>query len=92
MFGHHYDRLYQIKQKYDPKGVFWVSPGVGADDFSWIDGKLCLVKGTSSARSLSLTPPVSDFKVLVASSPKAGYRAFPQTQKEADEYKGASMP
>jgi hypothetical protein len=91
MFGHHYDKLYQIKQKYDPKGLFWVSPGVGADDFGWIDGRLCLVKGTS-AQSLGNTAPPTDFKVLVASSPKSGYRAFPQTQKEADEYKGASMP
>lgn len=92
MFGGYYDGLYATKQKYDPKGVFWVSPGIGADDFGWIAGRLCLVKGTSSAQSSSSTPPVSDFKVLVASSPKSGYRAFPQTQKEADEFKGASMP
>jgi hypothetical protein len=92
MFGRHYDHLYQIKQKYDPKGLFWVSPGVGADDFGWIDGRLCLVKGTSSAHTSSSTAPPTDFKVLVASSPKAGYRAFPQSQKEADEKRGASMP
>jgi hypothetical protein len=91
MFGHHYDKLYQTKQKYDPKGLFWVTPGVGADDYNWIDGRLCLVKGTSAQAESSTAPP-TDFKTLVASSPKSGYRAFPQSQKEADEYRGASMP
>jgi hypothetical protein len=89
MFGQHYIRLYQTKRKYDPKGVFWVSPGVGADDYKFIDGRLCLA-GATEARPK--TPPATDFKVPVASSPKSGYRAFPQTQKEADEFKGASMP
>jgi hypothetical protein len=90
MWGHHYDQLYQIKQKYDANGLFWVTPGVGADDFAWIDGRLCLVRGTSAAQTGSQTSPVNDNKHIA--SKRSGYRNFPQTQEEADQYKGASMP
>lgn len=39
-WGHNYPRLYQIKQKWDPKGLFIARIGVGSED--WDDAGLCL--------------------------------------------------
>ena len=36
-FGSHYERLKQIKNKYDSEGLFVVAGGVGSDDW---DGSL----------------------------------------------------
>ncbi|KAK6224062.1 hypothetical protein LQW54_000209 [Pestalotiopsis sp. IQ-011] len=41
-FGEHYDRLYAIKQKYDPYGLLWCRQCVGSEDWSDDeDGSLC---------------------------------------------------
>ncbi|KAL1955726.1 hypothetical protein VTO42DRAFT_8124 [Malbranchea cinnamomea] len=45
-WGSNYDRLSEIKTKYDPNGVFWVTPGVNADEFSVVDGRLCKIPTT----------------------------------------------
>ncbi|KAJ3038055.1 hypothetical protein HDV00_001015 [Rhizophlyctis rosea] len=41
-WGNHYERLYSIKQKIDPLGVFYASTAVGSEDWS-VDakGRLC---------------------------------------------------
>lgn len=39
-WGGNYDRLYEIKQKWDPNGLFIVRKGVGSED--WDDAGLCL--------------------------------------------------
>ncbi|CAG7920491.1 unnamed protein product [Penicillium olsonii] len=41
-WGHNYPRLYQIKQKWDPEGLFIARIGVGSED--WDDAGLCLKK------------------------------------------------
>ncbi|KAK1222573.1 hypothetical protein PQX77_014565 [Marasmius sp. AFHP31] len=38
-FGNHYDRLLEIKDQYDPNGLFLVASGVGSD--RWDDGLNC---------------------------------------------------
>jgi hypothetical protein len=43
MWGSNYPRLYQVKQYYDPDGLFFVSPGVGADNFEVKNGRVCKV-------------------------------------------------
>jgi hypothetical protein len=35
-WGHHYPKLLEIKQKYDPKFVFYVTPGIGSDLMSGV--------------------------------------------------------
>jgi hypothetical protein len=39
-WGHNYPRLYQIKQKWDPRGLFIARRAVGSED--WDDAGLCL--------------------------------------------------
>ncbi|PGG95888.1 hypothetical protein AJ79_09825 [Helicocarpus griseus UAMH5409] len=45
-WGSNYERLSEIKTKYDPNGVFWVTPGINADEYSIIDGRLCNTAST----------------------------------------------
>ncbi|KAI9715287.1 MAG: hypothetical protein M1812_006098 [Candelaria pacifica] len=40
-WGDNYERLLDIKRKYDPEGVFWCAPCVGSQDWKLDDGKLC---------------------------------------------------
>ncbi|KAF7589136.1 hypothetical protein BBP40_004741 [Aspergillus hancockii] len=42
-WGSKYPRLYAIKQKWDPKGLFIARKGVGSED--WDDAGLCRIKG-----------------------------------------------
>jgi len=53
-YGNHYDRLLEIKQKWDPTGVFWAPTTVGSEGWavqavdgypSSQNGKLCRVAG-----------------------------------------------
>ncbi|KAJ5104156.1 hypothetical protein N7532_004685 [Penicillium argentinense] len=41
-WGPNYPRLYRVKQKWDPKGLFIARKGVGSED--WDDGGLCKIK------------------------------------------------
>jgi hypothetical protein len=45
-WGSNYARLSQIKTKYDPNGVFWVTPGINADEYSVVNGRVCKVPST----------------------------------------------
>ena len=41
-YGANYDRLGQIKHRYDPDGLFYVTKGVGSEDWTVeSDGRLC---------------------------------------------------
>jgi hypothetical protein len=61
-YGEYYPRLYKLKKKYDPKGVFYAPTAVGSEDWyitdqlEWIptqNGRLCRVKSRgSSSRGL----------------------------------------
>jgi len=61
MFGSNYERLHRIKQYYDPNGLFWVSPGVGADDFEWKNGRVCKVSPNSRPWGRNSTSAESGF-------------------------------
>lgn len=37
-WGHHYPRLLEVKQKWDPREVFYVHHGVGTEDWEVLDG------------------------------------------------------
>lgn len=99
MFGTHYKKLYTIKQRYDPKGLFWVSPGVGADDFyaEAKTGRVCKgtpppTNGTARAERLSPRielPPLNDNQNIAENAPTA-YNLGPESQEAADKNKGSS--
>ncbi|KAH9890307.1 FAD binding domain-containing protein [Xylariomycetidae sp. FL2044] len=41
-YGDHYDRLLEVKKKYDPESIFYARTAVGSEDWEeHIDGKLC---------------------------------------------------
>jgi FAD/FMN-containing dehydrogenase len=40
-WGSHYHRLEKIKNKYDPEHIFWCTPCVGADYFTYDDERIC---------------------------------------------------
>lgn len=42
LWGENYERLYEIKQEWDPRGLFIVRLGVGSKD--WDDAGLCRVE------------------------------------------------
>jgi len=95
MWGNKYSTLLRTKRKYDPKGLFFTSPGIGADDFTFIQGRICYVRGASNytaPENPENTAPPWDNKNQAKVTSSSGYRAFPTSQEEADQFKGASMP
>jgi hypothetical protein len=56
-WGINYARLSDIKTKYDPDNLFWVSPGINADHMELVDGRLCKRRATVE----SSMPPQMDF-------------------------------
>jgi len=58
-FGPHYERLSSIKTKYDPDGLFWVTPGINADQFSVQNGRVCPVAAASRSQ-YQLVAPAND--------------------------------
>ncbi|RFU80550.1 fad linked oxidase, n-terminal [Trichoderma arundinaceum] len=51
-FGPNYDKLLSIKQKWDPKSIFYINKGVGSD--TWIvaeDGRMCRADSSSPQTS-----------------------------------------
>jgi hypothetical protein len=53
-------RLSQIKTKYDPDGVFWITPGINADHWQVANGRLCPVASGNGASSGGSVPPAND--------------------------------
>ncbi|KAF2668484.1 FAD-binding domain-containing protein [Microthyrium microscopicum] len=85
-WGTNYPRLYSIKKAVDPNGLFWVTPGIGADDFKLSEGRLCKVQGPAKD---AMYAPDTDNKNMAEST---GARPYPKSQEEADNHKGASWP
>lgn len=89
MWGVNYDRLYSIKKKYDERGLFWVSPGIGADDF-FVDaktGRVCssVNRGQDQSQSQILgLPPRFDNQNLKDFVPTQ-YNLGPASQEIADK-------
>lgn len=54
MYGKPYDLLSSIKRRYDPNGLFWVTPGIGADDYTLRNNRLCNV---NRAKPSAQPPP-----------------------------------
>jgi hypothetical protein len=92
MWGRNYRALLQIKHQVDPKGVFWATPGIGADEFMVMNGRLCNIAGIPNIpkpANYRLFAPESDNKNLGSGSSE--YKQFP-TQEECDQQKGACVP
>jgi hypothetical protein len=101
MWGNQYDRLYGIKTRIDPNRVFWVTPGVGADDFNFENGRLCRTAASTQTtprwrpksfrpRPNALNPlaqaPQSDNRNFKGAAGSA-YKDFPKSQEDADKEK-----
>ncbi|KAF1815490.1 FAD-binding domain-containing protein [Eremomyces bilateralis CBS 781.70] len=50
-----YNRLSGIKTKYDPKNVFWTTPGINAEQRQFIDGRVCFATGASNTTAAPIT-------------------------------------
>jgi hypothetical protein len=48
-WGENYQRLSELKSKYDPDMLFWVTPGVNADYMNVVDKRVCKVSGAHVA-------------------------------------------
>jgi hypothetical protein len=81
MWGSNYDRLYTIKTKVDPKGILWASPGIGADDFNIVNGRLCRSKTKGKAGDAA--PAVDNHNYLKSTG--SAYKEFPASQEAADK-------
>ncbi|KAI5855468.1 hypothetical protein BZA05DRAFT_370419 [Tricharina praecox] len=74
-WGGNYKRLAEIKTTYDPEGVFWITPGIGADRYEVRDGRLCRSK---EVRDTEIAPTSDNVNIGVRH--KEGYdtlSAFP---------------
>ncbi|KAJ3569435.1 hypothetical protein NP233_g5042 [Leucocoprinus birnbaumii] len=94
-FGDHYDRLRQIKRKYDPKSFFLVAEGVGSED--WDASLTCPLpktmrkprkQGTLAPRVESFVPPCGKHSSLgckvLAAAPKGPWDQFNIAPKSRD--------
>jgi hypothetical protein len=60
-WGPHYPKLLEIKKKYDPNMVFWITPGVNADAMHvGKSGRVCTAGPNHAAVSQSRVAPVPD--------------------------------
>jgi hypothetical protein len=46
-WGPNYPKLSEIKKKWDPDMLFWVTPGINADHMVVSNGRLCKVQGAA---------------------------------------------
>jgi Berberine and berberine like len=85
MWGRNYNALLEIKHQVDPKGLFWATPGIGADEFLIINGRLCNIVGVPDAprgANFRVFAPEHDNKNMGSGSKE--YKPFP-TQEECDK-------
>jgi Berberine and berberine like len=59
-WGSNYEKLSQIKRKYDPSMVFWASPGINADLMEVRNGRLCNARTTENVKSDVGAAPKND--------------------------------
>lgn len=65
-WGSNYAKLSQLKTKYDPNTLFYVTPGINADMMTTNDkGALCR---SSNNNKQSIYPPLGDNKNMKAGS------------------------
>ncbi|TID27798.1 Low-affinity potassium transport protein [Venturia nashicola] len=76
-WGPNYEKLSQIKAKYDPKGLFWVSPGIGADQFSVQDGKVCRVAPVAKSKYANVAPETDNKNMATGGKSNADGDGFP---------------
>ncbi len=55
-FGANYEPLSQIKSRWDPDMVFYVTPGVNADHMVAIGDRLCRVQGPAPETPFNAAP------------------------------------
>lgn len=56
MWGKNYPKLSELKTKYDPQGLLWVTPGINADEYEAREGRVC----KRTTKYTANTPPESD--------------------------------
>ena len=55
-WGSNYERLSQIKTKVDPNGLFWVTPGINAEKFQTVNGRVCRVESPRAVGRTDIAP------------------------------------
>ena len=55
-WGPNYPKLSEIKEKWDPEMVFYVTPGINADHMIARDGRLCKVQGPAAKLERDMAP------------------------------------
>jgi hypothetical protein len=85
MWGANYKKLYEIKKRYDSRGLFWVSPGIGSDDFSADPktGRVCRIYRNGTVDSASQMPTLFDNQNMADNAPTT-YNLGPESQESAD--------
>jgi hypothetical protein len=58
-WGGKISRLSQLKTKYDPNMLFWVTPVINADKMQVADGRLCKADSVTFKSAL-VVPPTTD--------------------------------
>lgn len=82
--------MYSIKRRYDPRGLFWVSPGIGAEDFAVQANstRVCPVLPNKDPKASpyysSDLPPLFDNRNKGPFTPTA-YVLGPKSQEVADK-------
>ena len=64
-WGSNYGRLAELKSRYDPNMVFWVTPGINADHMKVVDKRLC--KTTPPVPAALVAPKTDNQKVAEVS-------------------------
>ncbi|KAF1991598.1 hypothetical protein K402DRAFT_128773 [Aulographum hederae CBS 113979] len=90
-FGANYNRLLSIKTKYDPEGVFWVTPGVGADLYAVKDGRVCSAAANGSMPLLSRSAPNTDSNKFSGGDEEADTTSFPILMGAQGPYPNPAM-
>jgi hypothetical protein len=87
LWGEKYERLYNAKRRWDPNGIFWVTPGVGADDYAIFHGRLCKVSMLRGSGYIRPPNPMNYAPLFDNANPSRGPQTdypFPATQEQAD--------